>query len=225
MYVNLSTTSPYGDTSNYPISVSDLKTQMRISGSDEDALLARYIVTATKLLEKYCSRSFVEQDHVLTLDNVRGYESDLGSFLGSNATIYLGRPPILSVTSVKFYDDDRTETTVSSSDYYVDVNQGRIVPQEGITWQSAQDRLNAVIISYKGGMVADGSGADLPSEIIDAVAMFAIHLYENRGGECSVPPLVKEIIAPHRLVRLGRPYMGIEFANKIIRSGSLAGGY
>lgn len=225
MLVSLETTQPYGTDANLPISVANLKTRLRITTTEEDDLLKEYIRTATLMLESYCRRSFVEQTHVLRCDEVGNVGAFNSSFFGSSAIIYLGRPPVISVTSVKFFSEDGTESTVTSTNYYVDTKQGRIMPSEGYTWQSDQRRINALEVTYTAGMVAANNGANLPYDLISAVAMLAGHLYEHRTGECDIPDSVKALVKRFRLARIGIPYMGVNVNTVAIRSGSLAGGY
>ena len=220
MLVDLTTADNYDDSANYPISVADLKTRMRVGGTSEDALIAEYIVTATTMLEDYTRRSFVEQSHTLKIDQIQNYQFD-----GSRSTIYLGMPKIIAVQSLKFFDGDNVSTTVASSEYFVDLENGRITPNEGEAWQLDQRSLNAIEVSYTGGYVADGNGSDLPSAIKTAVGMLAMYLYESRMGECEIPQTVKAVLRRHLINRIGIPYMGIDFANIVIRSGSLRNGY
>ena len=220
MLVDLTTADNYDDSANYPVSVADLKTRMRVSGTSEDALIAEYIVTATTMLEDYTHRSFVEQSHTLKIDQMNNYQFD-----GSRSIIYLGMPKIIAVQSLKFFDGDGVSTTVDAADYFVDLESGRITPNESVTWQLDQRDLNAIEVAYTGGYVADGLGSTLPSAVKTAVGMLAMYLYENRMGECEIPPTVKAVLKRHLINRIGIPYMGLDFANIVIRSGSLRSGY
>lgn len=225
MLKDLTTTQPYGTDSNLPISVANLKVRLRISGTSEDDFIKDCIRTASILLEKFTGRSFVEQTHLLTLDQLSAEFGATDLFLGSRAIIYLGRPPLISVTSLTFFDSDGTSSVVDAADYYVDLKNGRIMPLPGVTWQTDQRNINAVEVEYVAGYVADTAGATLDPDIITAVAMMAGYLYENRLGECDIPPGVRKVIRSRKLIRLGKPYMGLEFNKVTIRSGSLPGGY
>ena len=49
--------------------------------------------------------------------------------------IVLPKPPVASVTHFKYFDDDNTEYTIASTNYYVDLisDQARIVLRRGKT--------------------------------------------------------------------------------------------
>jgi len=223
MYVSIESEHPYGTDANLPISVALLKARMRISVATEDALIKEYIKSATMIIEKYIRRTIVETNHILTIDQVRGELNTVNTFLGSRAVIYLGNPPVLDVDSLIFYTDDGTASEVSSADFYVDKKQGRILPIGGYTWQSSQRTINAVQVSYTSGLVELGDVESIDPSLVTAIAQFATQLYESRGGECELPKGTKQILNQFKLVRVGKPFMGISFNETVIRSGSIGG--
>lgn len=228
MLVSLQTQQPYGTDSNLPVTVAQLKARLRISNNSEDDFIKECIQTAVRMLENYTRRSFVEQTHTLTIDELGDDFNTVEIFLGSKSVIYLGMPPVLSVTSLKFFDDEGNDTLIDSSNYYLDKRGGRIVPAQGYTWQADQRRVNAVEVVYKAGYI-DVTGGQSPSDLDpmlkSAIGQLAAYFYENRIGECSIPDTIKKTAKAFRLARLGVPYMGIDFNQITVRSGSLRGGY
>lgn len=226
--VHLSTTNPYSADAALPVSVVDFKAFARITTISEDALIRTFIVAATRQLEKRTRRAFVEQTCTLKIDataNNMGDYALLRSIMGSRSIIYLGSPPIISVTSVVFYDEDNTATTVDAADYFVDTSLGRIIPVDGATWPTSLRSLQAVVVTYKAGYVAATAGNTLDADLINAIKMYTNHLYAHRGGECGMPELVESLVDSYRFNCIGRPYMGFDFNKITIRSGALEGGY
>ena len=220
--------SPYGTDSNLPVSVADFKTFARITTNSEDALIRSFIVAATLEGEKRAKRAFVQQTFTLWVDAQGCSMQDftyLRSILGSDDILYLARGPIISLASIKFYDEEDNATTVDPTTYYLDKQLGRVNPKRGVSWPSDVRQLQAVEAIYDAGMVATGQGSTLDSNLVLAVKMYALHMYNHRGGECEMPPMVESIFDSYKPVALGRPYMGFDFAKKIIKSGSLPGGY
>jgi uncharacterized phiE125 gp8 family phage protein len=63
-------------------------------------------------------------------------------------------PPLLSVTSVAYYDTDNVTQTLNSTNYYVELSSdgdGRIVWKPTATIPNLYDRTDAITITYKAG--------------------------------------------------------------------------
>lgn len=163
-----------------PVSVDDAKTHCRITGSADDALLAFYIAAARKHVEDVSWRTLMPSVQTLTLDNWP--EGD---------TIRLPRPPLQSVTHVKYTDSSGTLTTFSSASYVVDTasTPGRIRLKTGYSWPSAILReAGGIVVTYLAGVhsaAADASNlttvrAAVPRTHVAAILLIVGHLYENR---------------------------------------------
>lgn len=151
-----------------PVTVSELKTHLRIDSATEDTYLGTLIQTAREDCEQFQNRSYITQTWELTLDGWPKFP------------IKLPRPELVSVTSVKYYDTADTETTYSTDNYFVDTSSevGRIGLNYNITLPSTTLRpQNAVIIQYVAGY---GGASDVPQRIKHAILMLAGHYYENR---------------------------------------------
>lgn len=94
--------------------------------------------------------------------------------------ISLPRPPLVSVASVIYTEDDDTERTLPSSDYFVDTNAwpGRVVLRDGYNWPSVTLReSSAVVITYTAGYA---SATNIPQRYKQAILLLVGHWYENR---------------------------------------------
>ena len=157
-----------------PVSVDDVKNHARIDIDDDDVLVENKIKAARELCETYIKRAFVSRTLRLTLDEMPAWE------------FYLPRPPLVSVTSVKYIDSSGTQQTISASDYSVDIytEPGRITPAYGLSWPSGRAHTNAIEVIYVAGY---GAAASVPQSIKDAIAMTVTQYYWNRGDEGDKP--------------------------------------
>lgn len=150
-----------------PITTTEAKLDLKIDTSDEDDLLTILIQAARETVENRIGRSLITQTRVIKMD-----------YFPSSDTILLPYGPVLSVTHVKYYDDDETLQTLSTNDYWVDVDSdiARIVVEN--YWPSTFDKPNAVIVTYSAGY--GPLKTDVPAPLRKAILLILGHLYENR---------------------------------------------
>ena len=172
-----------------PCTVAELKTWARIDTSTEDSMLGDLIGAARQEAEKFLGRALVTQTWELTLDLQR---SSLDALLGDGVydlpitTLYSGLPrvitlpyaPASSITSVKTYGVDDTETTMTASTYSLDAAGSRLVLDYGISWPSDLRVEACVKIRYVTGY---GAASAVPYLIKVAIMAYALALYESRG--------------------------------------------
>lgn len=78
----------------------------------------------------------------------------------------LVRPPLISVQSIRYYDDANALQTLDSSIYFVTQDLvPKIALQDGQSWPITFQRKDAVIIRYIAGFEGTGSPADLTDRI------------------------------------------------------------
>jgi len=162
----------------------------------EDNLISAYNMAARRYIEKYCGRALITQTYQLFLD--RWPENNqFNEWRASNgAQIILPRPPLQSVTSIKYYGENDTEYTFSSDDYEVDnVSEffGRIATRADSQWPSENLRiLNPIKIEFIAGYGDNAS--DVPEEYKLAIKMLVGHFYENREATAinkNIPDYIK----------------------------------
>jgi uncharacterized phiE125 gp8 family phage protein len=147
------------------VSVADLKSHLRIDASTEDSLLTSYIQTATKYAEEYCGRQFITASFKAYLD------------CWQTGKLYLDWPPLVSVTSVKYIDNNGAEQTWDASNYQVvtSAHRGYIYSTDSPPHRTQPQ---AAYIAYNAGY---GSAASsLPFQAIHAIKLLAGNYYENR---------------------------------------------
>lgn len=172
-----------------PITLEEVKSWARITDNDDNALISNLITAARQEAEKYLRSALITQTWELTLDLVPSSLDDVlgdGVFQISVSELYGSIPnavklpyaPIQSITSVKTYDVDNTETTYDSANYSLDSAGGRIVLDYGQTWGSNLRKTAAVKIRYVAGY---GSGSNVPMAIRIALMGYVQAMYESRG--------------------------------------------
>lgn len=175
-----------------PVSLSEAKTHLRVSISDDDALIDALITAARRWCERLRNESFVTQTWKLYADNWPGGD-----------TIPLPMGPVQSVTSVTYTDEDGNESTLSSSNYLVDTvsRPARIRLKADQSWPTVTLReLNAIVVTYDAGYGDNAS--DVPEEVVAAIKLLVGHLYENREATVvgsgitvtEVPLTVKDLL-------------------------------
>ena len=166
-----------------PVSVADLQSHTVVEHNDDDDLLAIYIDAATAQVQADTGRAIVKQQ----------WQAGFECF---PAVIYLPKPPLLAVESVKYYDTDGIEQTLDPADYQVSKIGivGRIAPAPGLSWPSVQaGRFNGVNVGYQAGHVdvVDGvAQSEAPAQLRQAIYLLAAHFYENR--EATAPGSINE---------------------------------
>lgn len=155
-----------------PVSLAELKLHLRL-GTDvtEDTYLAELITAARDYVETVTHRALITQTWDYWMDEFPGenfYELPLGN--------------LQSVSSIKYKDDDGTETTMTvTTDYLVDVNSepGRIWLPFGESWPTfTAHPYNPITTRFICGYGSAASNVPMP--IRTSIKLLAAHFYENR---------------------------------------------
>lgn len=125
-----------------PVTVSNAKMQLRIGHTVDDTLIESRIMPARFWAEHETGRQLITATWELRLDA-----------WPAGRVIDLPKPPLQSVTSVKYLDADGAEQTFASTNYVVDVAslKGRIVLKTGLSWPTLADQPGAVRIRFVAG--------------------------------------------------------------------------
>lgn len=170
-----------------PVTLLEAKQWLRIEYDAEDALIARMLEVATDQVEALTKRALITQTLRLERDA-----------WPPGRTLWLPRPPLVSVTYLKYKDAAGTLQTVDSSDYTVQTGgdiQGRCVVAFGQSWPTPAIEPAAVQATYVAGY---GDAADVPQQIKTAILTATEHLVDTRGGA------ITQELRDDLLRRLGR---------------------
>lgn len=176
-----------------PVTLAEAKAHLRVTGTDEDALVSALIVAARSFAEECTGRAFVTQtwDYVLDAFPCAAFE--------------LPKAPLQSVTSVSYVDTDGATQTLDSGLYKVDAitDPGRIAPAYGETWPSTRAEENAVTIRFVAGY---GLAAAVPQPIKQALLLMTGQQFEHReataeGSWSRLPLGVDALLGLYRVFR------------------------
>lgn len=130
-----------------PVSLGDLKDHLRIEHEDQDRLLLTKIMAATYEVEAYLEAPVIRREFTLRLPRFPSVALDGG------AEIPIVNPPLVSVTSISYLDENEALQIVPSVDYRI-AKSGlypKIIPATGVYWPSTLEVDDAVTIEYIAG--------------------------------------------------------------------------
>lgn len=157
-----------------PISLVDAKRHLRIDGNDDDALVQGLVAAARERAEAITGRQLLQATWDLKLDEFPcDYE------------LQFPKPPLVSVTYLKYVDTGGVLQTWDVANYAVDApagpfaDQGRLQPAYATSWPSARsDTMNAIIARFVAGYGT--TGAAVPMAIRQAMLLMIAAWYEHR---------------------------------------------
>ena len=173
-----------------PLTLAEAKLYLKVDSTVEDDLITALIKAARLQVENKTYRMLITQTWDLILD-----KKDLNESL-----IQIYKQPITAISSVKYYDVNNTEQTMSASDYQTEVSSNPAKVQI-ITFPQIYDRLGAVTIRFVAGYA---NAAAVPQDIKQAMYFLIGHLYENRqsvvtGTQVNEMPMsVEYLLEPYR---------------------------
>ena len=139
------------------------------TNTTSDSLLSALIATARIKCETETHRQLITATYKLTMDR-----------FPADGIIQLPRPPLQSVTTIKYLDDDGDEQTLSAAYYavHIDALIGFVQLDPDYAWPSTRSVRNAVRIEYVCGYgVAPSS---IPSTLISGMKMLVSQWNEYR---------------------------------------------
>lgn len=168
-----------------PVSVSDMKAHLRVSHSDDDALITAYLAAAVASLDVNgeLGRAIITQ----TITESLQYPT---------RDTYLSVLPAQALVSVKYYDTDNVEQTATLGEFALYKSDDWAFVRSD-NWPSTYDRPDAVTITYTAGQDA------APDDIQHAIKLIVGHWYEYRESVTEVtlaemPRAVSHLIGLHR---------------------------
>lgn len=176
-----------------PVTVDEAKEHLRVVHTDDDQYIETLLSAATKWAEDFQCRTYVSRSHTEYLDEWPKVIEPVYS-------------PLVSVTSIKYYDTDGVQQTLSNTLYRVDTNTepGRITEAYNESWPDIRLITNTIEIVYIAGY---GTAEAVPDDVKVAIKMIVGHLYEHREMVSEVkldmvPFSAKELLWTDRLVKL-----------------------
>lgn len=177
-----------------PITLAEAKAHLRVVGATDDDIITSLIAAATEYLDGWSGvlgRALVTQT----------WRQDYSGFCDK---LRLPLAPVVSISSVKYFDGSNIEQTLADTAYQllVDGLGPYVALKSDQSWPAYYGRANAVSITFVAGSAPEG----VPSQIKAAIKLLVGNLYENREATVigtitsELPFAVNALIAPYRRV-------------------------
>ena len=154
-----------------PVTLADAKSHLRVTHDDDDQLIRGYISAATD----YCEDQIPGSRFIMP----QTWDWKIHGFL--HESFEIPRPPLQSLTSVKYYATNSStgQTTVSSTGYilHTPTHLPGIIERHpnGAAWPAVANRADAVTFRFVAGY------ADPPDQFKQAVRLVVGAMYELRS--------------------------------------------
>lgn len=152
------------------IELDDVLNHLRVTQDQDKAQVQKLISSATTYQEDIERRAFITQTWDYFLDD----------FPGAFGHLEIPNPPLQSVTSITYIDQNEDSQTLAASKYIVDAvaEPGRIMPAIGESWPSTASKFNVVTIRFVAGY--GNNPASVPDKTKHALRLLVGHWFENR---------------------------------------------
>ena len=208
----------------HAITSTEAKNWLRVDGSDDDTVIGNLIIASHNWAKRYPGRSLTTQTLKMSIDSI--YAADIpikeGSYVGidqdiTRRSIILPQSPVASISNVKYYNDEDTESTFASSSYYLDSASvpAKFVLRNGESYPTGLRVANALEITYVAGY---GGVNDVPQDIKHACLIYTAWLFEHRGDGTD------RNSAPYQATQLLQPYVIRQFSTHPYRGTAHYGG-
>lgn len=153
-----------------PIALAEARLQCKVDADDTsfDAVLTALITAAREFAEHYTGRALAEQ----TL------EGAMDAFPACGGAFDLPLPPVASITSIKYTDENGIEITLDAGRYSLSTyDYSRTVALTfGNVWPTTQVIANAVRVRFVTGYGATGAGAEFAAIPKAVKAALLLHI-------------------------------------------------
>lgn len=152
-----------------PITLEEAKDWVEEWTDAKDAMIGRLISAARQACQTKTRRAIAMHERETTLD-----------VFPSSGVILLEYPPIVSISSVIYFDSDGIEQTLAPSSYTLDnasdSTKGWLAIAPGLSWPVTYNRINALRVRY----VCGYEPAAVPELLKTWMLTFIADMYANR---------------------------------------------
>lgn len=177
-----------------PVSLADMKAQLRLTATSEEDLISAQIRAARGHVESVTRRALITQTWRRYLDR-----------WPEGRVVSLSPGPVSAVTGVTLYDGNGLPMALAPGDWQADLASvpARLRPALAVIGGGAA--LNGIEIEFVAGF--GPAPGDVPDALRQAIRLLAAHWFEHREADaaalsCSIPGEVGRLCAPYRVCRL-----------------------
>lgn len=180
----------YTGPTHEPVSLAEAKAHLRVTFSDEDALISELITAARQRVEEETYRALITQTWDLTLDELPAGED----------VLRIPRAPLQEITSITYVDTSGDSQTLDADDYVVSATRqpGIVRPAYGLIWPDVRYQPDAVTVRFVAGY---GDAAEVPAPIKAAIKLIVGQYYEFRE-ELTERPTQPIPLGAQRIIQL-----------------------
>jgi uncharacterized phiE125 gp8 family phage protein len=150
-----------------PITLAECKEHLRVDHTDDDDLITAYIQAARQKLELETGRAFYTQTRV----------QRLSQFPTTDRRIKLVGCPVQSITHVKYYDNDGTQSTWSNAEYALRVGEPNWLQLSyNYSWPDNRSDDDEIEIEYTCGKT---DVADIEERVKQVIRMTVEYWYDD----------------------------------------------
>lgn len=149
-----------------PLTLTESKLHLNLSSSDtaHDTIINQYIAAARLQFEKDCNIALITRTMRIRMFEFAEFRFPVG--------------PLVSVSSVTYFDSNNVSQTFASSNYQVDTAGDGFRIFSSVDLPAIYDRYDAVTINYTIGKHANSTTVDALSK--SAMLLLVGHYFENR---------------------------------------------
>ena len=175
-----------------PLTATEAREACGYLDSDRDDELMLLVRAAVNVIESWEWRALITQTITLTIDK----------FPGTIDPLYVPRPRLQTVATLKYYDTDGVQQTWDAANYQVDATTepGRVRPAYGVVWPSTRLYFSSAV-----EMVYTAGYGDDPEDVPDNTRLLLRFLVNEFFTHPSTAADYKVEELPHGIDALLRP--------------------
>ena len=176
-----------------PLTLAEAKAHLRVTASNDEALITSLIIVARQYVEAILWRKLVTQTLTLERDRLP---------TGADVLLLPGGD-VASITSIGYTDTNGDAQTITTQQENLTAVPAELSPAFAESWPTTRRQQAAVSIVYVAGY---GSASDVPEPIRHAMRLLIGDYYENRTNQPVVPigsvalrTAVDNLLSPYRI--------------------------
>lgn len=166
------------------ITLTEAKAHLLQDSTDQDKYIEALVEAADEFIESELCKAMVEQTWTVSVPAP-----------ASDGRIVLPVNPALALTSIKHYDTDNQQVTLTNTDFtfFKTQDYAYLEPVSGVSWPNLYSRPDAIEVIYTAGY---GDAAAVPAVLKHAVKLIIGDWFEHRASAIvGVPSVAAHMVA------------------------------